>query len=87
MKTLWRTLKTIELFQSKDFEIIFELKVDDYTVSPRDKRIVNYELRQKNNSNQSYKWSFSNRFNSIDEARSFIDEFLENNFILCPFEE
>ena len=86
MKTLWRTLKTIELFQSKDFEIIFELKVDDYTVSPRDKRIVNYELRQKNNSNQSYKWSFSTRFNSIDEARSFIDEFLEKNFILCPFE-
>ena len=86
MKTLWRTLKTIELFQSKDFEIIFELKVDDYTVSQRDKRIVNYELRQKNNSNQQYKWSFSTRFNSIDEARSFIDEFLEKNFILCPFE-
>ena len=86
MKTLWKTLKTIELFQSKDFEIIFELKVDDYTVSPRDKRIVNYELRQKSNSNQSYKWSFSTRFNSIDEARSFIDEFLKNNFILCPFE-
>ena len=86
MKTLWRTLKTIELFQSKDFEIIFEFKVDDYTVSPRDKRIVNYELRQKNNSNQQYRWSFSNRFNSIDEARSFIDEFLQVNFILCPYE-
>ena len=86
MKTLWRTLKTIELFQSKDFEIIFELKVDDYYVSQGDKRIVNYELRQKSNSNQQYKWSFSNRFNSIDEARSFIDEFLEKNFILYPFE-
>ena len=86
MKSIWRTLKTIELFQSKDLEIIFELKVDDYTVSPRDKRIVNYELRQKRDSIQQYKWSFSNRFNSIDEAREFVDEFLEKNFILCPFE-
>lgn len=86
MKTLWRTLKTIELFQSEDFEIIFEYKQEDFSVQQIAKRLINYELRQKWSNVQSYKWRIDKLFNSLDEAREFVDEFLEKNFILCPFE-
>lgn len=86
MKTLWKTLKLVELYQTRDFEIVFEYKHEEISVQQNPKRLINYESRQKWSQMQSYKWRIDKIFNSLDEAREFVDEFLENNFILCPFE-
>ena len=87
MKTLWKTLKLVELFQTRDFEIVFEYKHEEISVQPNARRLINYESRQKWSNTQSYKWRIDKKFNSLDEAREFVDEFLENNFILYPFDE
>lgn len=83
MKSLWKTVRLVELFQTKDFEIVFEYKQEEYS---NPKRFINYESRQKWTLTQSYKWSINKLFDSLDEVRKFVDEFLDKNFIICPFE-
>ena len=87
MKTLWKTMQLVELFQTRDFEIVFEYKHEEISALPNPKRLINYESRQKWSPIQPYKWRIDKKFNSLDEAREFVDEFLENNFILFPFND
>ena len=91
MKTLWKIKKIIELFQSKNFEIMVEYKENE-TVCPKERRSINYELRQKKKPwwplpSQTYQWKIDETFDSLDLAREYFDKFLEDNFILIPFEE
>ena len=79
-KFLWRTRKLIEEFQSKDFEIIVEYKLEGDEIW-----ICRYELRKKNSSPTPYSWYIDWRFSSLSEAQTRFLDFLEDNFNLVPF--
>lgn len=79
-KFLWRTRKLVEEFQSKDFEIIVEYKLEGGEFW-----VCRYEFRKKNSSPTPYAWYLDWRFSNLSEAQSRFLDFLEDNFNLVPF--
>lgn len=88
MKTLWRTKKLIELFNTEMFEIIVEYKECELPFwNWKFDWCINYELRQKKDNNHSpYKWNIEKTFHSLDEAREYFYKVLNANFILWVIE-
>lgn len=88
MKTLWRTKKLIELFNTEMFEIIVEYKEVELPFwNWKFDWCINYELRQKKDNNHSpYKWNIEKTFHNLDEAREYFYKVLEANFILWEIE-
>ena len=79
-KTLWRTRKLIEEFQTKNFEVIVEFKLEEGKFW-----VCRWEFRQKNSSPTPYSWYLEWRFSCLSEAQNKFLDFLEDNFNLVPF--
>ena len=88
MKTLWKTTKLVEIFQTKNFEIIVQYKQTQLPFwDIKTKWAIEFEFRKKWTDNSQYRLWFWETFNSLDESRDFFDKFLEDNFILYAFDE
>ena len=84
MKEQEKTISTIIAYQSNDFEIAFEFERDWWMKWTQ--RKVSYEMRQKWEINHSYSMKIQQKFDSLWEARKYVQSFVSENFYLQEFE-
>lgn len=84
MKEQEKTISTIIAYQSNDFEIAFEFQRDWWIKWAQWK--VSYGLRQKWESNHTYDMNIQKKFDSLWEARQYVQRFVSKNFYLQEFE-
>lgn len=84
MKEQEKTISTIIAYQSNDFEITFEFQRDWWIKWTQWK--VSYGLRQKWESNHTYDMNIQKEFDSLWEARQYVQRFVSKNFYLQEFE-
>lgn len=84
MKEQEKTISTTIVYQSNDFEIAFEFERDWWVKWTQ--RKVSYGLRQKWEINHIYEMKIQKKFDSLWEARQYVQRFVSKNFYLQEFE-